>query len=82
VALLAAALDDDVAGAIATGLPASLEELIAERTTVSPMAFGFRALEVFDLPDLVRIAAPRPLLTGAAGDEAALIDRLLEAVAA
>jgi hypothetical protein len=42
------------------------------------MAFGFRALETYDLSDLVRLAAPRPALTGGpADDPAALVGRLL-----
>ena len=31
---------------------------------MTPMAFPFRALETYDLPDLVRLAAPRPALAG------------------
>ena len=46
---------------------------------ITPMAFPFRALETWDLPDLVRLAAPRPLRTGGAGaDEAALVAGLLD----
>ncbi len=45
---------------------------------ITPMAFPFRALETWDLPDLVRLAAPRPLhLGGAEADEAALVAGLL-----
>ena len=69
LALLAAALDDDVAGAVATGFVASLEELLVERPRLTPMAFGFRALETYDLPDLVRLAAPRPALAGGPDDD-------------
>jgi len=79
LALLAAALDDDVAGAVATGFVPSLEDLLVERPRLTPMAFGFRALETYDLPDLVRLAAPRPALAGARDeDPAALVGRLLE----
>jgi dienelactone hydrolase len=78
VALLAAALDDDVAGAVSTGFVTSLEELLVESPRATPMAFGFRALETYDLTDLVRLAAPRPALTGGpADDPAALVGRLL-----
>jgi dienelactone hydrolase len=79
LALLAAALDDDVAGAVATGFVPSLEDLLVERPRLTPMAFGFRALETYDLPDLVWLAAPRPALAGARDeDPAALVGRLLE----
>jgi hypothetical protein len=45
---------------------------------ITPMAFPFRALETWDLPDLVRLAAPRPLRLGGAGaDEAGLVASLL-----
>jgi dienelactone hydrolase len=78
VALLAAALDDDVAGAVATGFVTSLEELLVESPRVTPMAFPFRALETYDVADLVRLAAPRPALTGGRGDDPAkLVARVL-----
>ena len=64
VALLAAALDDDVAGAVGTGFVASLEELLVESPRITPMVYPFRALETYDVPDLVRLAAPRPLRAG------------------
>ena len=70
VALLAAALDDDIAGAVGTGFVASLEELLVESPRITPMVFPFRALETYDVPDLVRLAAPRPS-AGARGDDAA-----------
>ena len=49
VALLAAALDDDIAGAVATGFVASLEELLVESPRITPMVFGFGALETYDV---------------------------------
>jgi dienelactone hydrolase len=79
VALLAAALDDDVAGAASTGFVTSLEDLLVESPRLTPMAFPFRALETFDLADLERLAAPRPVLPATAADDPrTIVRRLLE----
>jgi dienelactone hydrolase len=72
VALLAGAVDDDIAGATATGFVSSLEELLGESPRITPMVFGFRALETYDIADLVRLAGPP-------GDD---VRELLEAIAA
>ena len=52
---------------------ASLEELLVESPRITPMVFPFRALETYDVPDLVRLAAPRPLAPAARSDDAALV---------
>jgi dienelactone hydrolase len=77
VALLAGALDDDVAGTLASGFVESLEELLTESPRFTPMVFPFRALETYDVADLVRISSPRPVLVD---DAATGVGRLLEAV--
>jgi hypothetical protein len=57
--------------------------LLVESPPLTPMAFPFRALEVWDLPDLAALAAPRPALVGdATADAAALTGRLLTALEA
>ena len=66
VASLAAALDARIAGATSGPFATTLEELLVVSPRITPMAFPFRALETWDLPDLVRLAAPRPLRTGGA----------------
>jgi dienelactone hydrolase len=83
IALLAAALDERTAGAAGGPFAASLEELLVESPLTTPMAYPFGALELFDLPDLTRLARPRPLhAVGPGGDPAALIGGLLDAVEA
>jgi cephalosporin-C deacetylase-like acetyl esterase len=69
VALLAAALDARIAGAGATGL-GSLEELLRESSTVTPMAYRHGLLERLDLGDLVQLIRPRPSAVGVAASEA------------
>ena len=59
--LLAAALDERIAGAASGPFAESLEELLVESPAITPMAFPFAALETFDLADLPRLAQPRPL---------------------
>ena len=76
VALLAAALDDDIAGAVGTGFVASLEELLVESPRITPMAFAFRALEAYDMADLVRLG--RRCRRHRATTPATLVARLLE----
>ncbi len=78
VALLAAVVDDDIAGAAGTGFVGSLEELLVESPTTTPMAYPFGALAAYDLPDLVRLVAPRPALL--ADDAADGVRALLAAV--
>jgi cephalosporin-C deacetylase-like acetyl esterase len=77
VALLAAAVDDDIAGAVSTGFVATLEELLTESPRMTPMAFPFRGLEHFDIADLVRLTAPRPAVIAAGADG---VTRLLQEV--
>ena len=81
VALLAAVLDERVAGAAGGPFAESLEELLAESLPVTPMAYPFAALETFDLADLARLGAPRPLrIAGASADPAATVGALLDTV--
>jgi dienelactone hydrolase len=81
VALLAGALDEDVAGTIVSAFVTSLEDLLTESPRITPMAYPFRALEAFDIADLVRLASPRPMVIGLPGDDPeALLATLLEAV--
>jgi dienelactone hydrolase len=81
VALLAAVLDERIAGAAGGPFAESLEELLAESPTITPMAYPFAALELFDLADLVRLGAPRPLYAAGSGaDEAEIVGTLLDTV--
>jgi alpha-beta hydrolase superfamily lysophospholipase len=84
VALLAAALDERIAGAASGPFVTSLEELLVESPLVTPMAYPFAALEAFDLDDLVRLGRPRPLHVAgpAAGDAAEIVGDLLDALGA
>jgi dienelactone hydrolase len=83
VALLAAVLDERIAGAASGPFAESLEELLVESPAITPMAFPFAALEAFDLPDLVRLGRPRPLhLAGAASAPAAVVGGLLDTIGA
>jgi cephalosporin-C deacetylase-like acetyl esterase len=79
IALLACAVDADIAGAASTGFVASLEDLLVESPRITPMVYPFRALEAYDIDDLVALAAPRPAVA-AAGEEG--VARVLEEVAA
>ena len=56
VALLAAVLDERIAGAAGGPFAESLEELLVESPAITPMAYPFAALEAFDLR---RPRAPR-----------------------
>ena len=79
VALLAAVVDDRIAGAASGPFAESLEELLTDSPAITPMAFPFGALETFDLADLPRLADPRPLhVVGRGGDEAAIVGGLLD----
>ena len=81
VALLAGALDHQVAGTLASGFVTSLEDLLTESPRATPMVYPFRVLETFDIADLVRLSGHRPMLVGVAGDDIeALLDTLLAAV--
>jgi acetyl esterase/lipase len=83
IALLAATLDERVAGAASGPFAESLEGLLVESPAVTPMAFPFAALETFDLADLVRLCRPRPLhVAGPTSDPAAIVDALLGVVEA
>jgi dienelactone hydrolase len=83
IALLAATLDERVAGAASGPFAESLEGLLVENAAVTPMAFPFAALETFDLADLVRLCRPRPLhVAGPTSDPAAIVDALLGVVEA
>ena len=74
VALLAAVLDERIAGGAGGPFAESLEELLVESPTITPMAYPFAALELFDLADLVRLATPRPLrAAGSGADEAGIV---------
>ena len=83
IALLAAVLDERIAGAASGPFAESLEGLLVESPAITPMAFPFAALETFDLADLVRLCRPRPLhVAGPSSDPAAIVDALLGAVEA
>ena len=83
VALLAAALDERIAGAASGPFAESLEELLVESPAITPMAFPFAALETFDLADLTRLGLPRRLhVVGPRGDAAAVVGSLLDALEA
>jgi cephalosporin-C deacetylase-like acetyl esterase len=83
VALLAAVLDERIAGAAGGPFAESLEELLSESPAITPMAFPFGALELFDLADLARLAEPRRLhVVGRTGDAAAAVGGLLDALEA
>jgi dienelactone hydrolase len=83
VALLAAVLDERVAGAASGPFAESLEELLTESPAITPMAFPFAALETFDLADLARLGRPRRLhVVGPAADGAAVVGSLLDALEA
>jgi dienelactone hydrolase len=83
IALLAAALDERVAGAACGPFAESLEELLTESPAITPMAFPFGALETFDLADLARLGRPRQLhVVGRAADGAAVVGGLLDALEA
>ncbi len=74
LALLAAALDERIAGAGTSAFASSLEELLVFDPPHTPMLYRYRLLERLDLADLVALAAPRPVL--ADGALAALLARL------
>jgi alpha-beta hydrolase superfamily lysophospholipase len=83
VALLAAVLDERIAGAASGPFAESLEELLAASPAITPMAFPFGALETFDLADLARLGRPRPLrVVGPKADGAAVVGGLLDALEA
>jgi dienelactone hydrolase len=83
VALLAAVLDERIAGAASGPFAGSLEELLVESPAITPMAFPFAALETFDLADLTRLGLPRRLhVVGRRGDGAAVVGSLLDALEA
>jgi hypothetical protein len=83
VALLAAVLDERIAGAASGPFAESLEELLAASPAITPMAFPFGALETFDLADLARLGRPRPLrVVGPRADGAAVVGGLLDALEA
>jgi len=70
VALLAAALDERIAGAAAGGIE-TLEEVLTPNTSVSPMLFHYNLLETLDLSDLQEFIGPRPAMIGVAETESA-----------
>lgn len=83
VALLAAVLDERVAGAASGPFVESLEDLLVESPAITPMAFPYAALETFDLADLARLGRPRQLrVVGRAADPAAVVGGLLDALEA
>ena len=83
IALLAAVLDERIAGAASGPFAESLEELLVESPAITPMAFPFAALELLDLADLVRLGRPRPLhVAGAASAPAAVVGGLLDTIRA
>jgi cephalosporin-C deacetylase-like acetyl esterase len=63
VALLAAALDDRIAGVGSAG-PKSLEEWLTLNSAVSPMGYAHNLLETLDVPDLVEFIEPRSTTIG------------------
>jgi cephalosporin-C deacetylase-like acetyl esterase len=76
VALIAAALDQRVAAAGATGLT-SLESLLVESSRVTPMAYRYRLLEVLDVEDLVRLSEPRVHIAATLSNAPASVDAAL-----
>jgi cephalosporin-C deacetylase-like acetyl esterase len=63
VALFAAALDANVSGAAAEGVPASYGEIAESETYDQPVTFLLPgALHDFDLADVLALITPRPLL--------------------
>jgi pimeloyl-ACP methyl ester carboxylesterase len=63
VALVAAALDDRIAGVGSTG-PKSLEEWLTVNSAISPMGYAHNLLQTLDVPDLIKIIKPRPASVG------------------
>ncbi len=83
IAVLAAIVDERIAGAASGPFAESLEELLVESPAITPMAFPFNALATFDLADLERLGRPRRLhLAGRASDGAAVVGSLLDALEA
>jgi hypothetical protein len=74
VALVAAAVDERIAGAASTGFVSTLEDLLVGVPETTPMAYPYRLLELADLDDLATLAVPRPVLIE--GDVASLLGRL------
>jgi cephalosporin-C deacetylase-like acetyl esterase len=68
VALLAAALDERVAGAAVAGME-TLEEALLPNVSLTPMLFHYNLLETVDLRDLQEFIRPRPALIGVAETE-------------
>ena len=77
LALLAAALDETIAGAGASGFVSSLEELLVVDPPWTPMLYRYRLLERLDVDDLAALVAPRPALISGVDDALAeLVERL------
>jgi cephalosporin-C deacetylase-like acetyl esterase len=62
VALVAAALDERIAGAGTNGFVDSLEALLTVRPEETPMLYRYRLLELIDVADLETLIRPRPIV--------------------
>jgi cephalosporin-C deacetylase-like acetyl esterase len=62
VALVAAALDERIAGAGTNGFVDSLEALLTVRPEETPMLYRYRLLELVDVADLETLIRPRPIV--------------------
>lgn len=62
VALLAAALDERIAGAGTSGFVDSLEVLLTVRPEETPMLYRYGLLELVDLAELEALIRPRPIV--------------------
>lgn len=60
VALLAATLDDRVAGVVVEGLRSLEDLLVPSPRETTPMAYRHGLLEIADVPDLIRLLESRP----------------------
>jgi hypothetical protein len=81
VALLAAALEPQIAGVASGPFVMSLEELLVLDSRTTPMAYPFGALQVYDLVDLARLAGERGAsvtIGGAASTPARIAASLLD----
>jgi hypothetical protein len=62
LALYAAALDERLKATVVWQAPVSYKSLIVERPAFPASAYLFDVLNHFDLPELMAVVAPRPLL--------------------
>lgn len=82
VSLVAAAMDQRIAGAVARDLE-TLEDLMSSQNSMGAMLFGFNFLETFDLPELADLITPRASFLDISDDEVAgVLNTLRSAVRA